>query len=171
MMSLSQTTGYAVQALACLDDAESQPCFIRDVAQCTGLPRAYLAQIINRLAHSGIILAKRGYRGGIQLARPAAKISLLDVVEAVEGKEWIGPCLLGIERCGADFVCPTRKFWLSIRRQIQRKLRTTTLAHFFGARGFRELRRPSKVGALPDSNRPGPSVVRRVPPAKSRRGA
>ena len=50
MMSLSHTTGYAVQALARLESGPGQRCYIRDVAQETGLPRAYLARIINRVA-------------------------------------------------------------------------------------------------------------------------
>jgi Rrf2 family transcriptional regulator, iron-sulfur cluster assembly transcription factor len=143
MMSLSQSTGYAIQALACLDFAERQPCSVRDVADCSGLPRAYLGRIINTLAHAGLILAKRGYRGGIQLARPPARISLLAVVEAMEGRPWIGPCLLGVTKCGRGFVCPTRKFWQGIRRQIERKLRATTLADVIQAKGYRELHRRS----------------------------
>jgi Rrf2 family protein len=137
MMSLSQTTGYAIQALACLETA--RPCSIREVADSTRLPRAYLARIINRLAHRGIIIARRGYRGGIQLARPPGNISLLDVVESVEGPDWIGPCLLGIPECGSRFLCPTRKFWLKIRRWITNKLRTTTMEDVVKAKGFKSL--------------------------------
>jgi len=127
-MCLSQTTGYAIQALACMESLERKPCFIRDVAQCTGVPKPYLAQIINRLSHKGIIAAKRGYRGGIAVIRPANAIPLLEIVEAVEGKEWIGPCLLGMQKCCSQFVCPTHEFWTGIQKQIEDKLRCTTLA-------------------------------------------
>lgn len=127
MMCLSQTTGYAVRALACLENTGSRPCFIRDVAECTGVPKAYLARIISRLARQGIVSAKRGYQGGITLVRPARQVSLLEVVEAVEGKEWIGMCLLGTGCC-PKFVCPTQQFWQDIRQRIANKLRQTTLA-------------------------------------------
>jgi Rrf2 family protein len=167
MMSLSQTTGYAIQALACLEPA--RPCSIREVADCTRLPRAYLARIINRLAHRGIIIAKRGYRGGIQLARPPAKISLLEVVESVEGQEWIGPCLLGIPECGSRFICPTRKFWLKTRRWIEQKLRTTTMADIVNAKGFKDLKQDSARWYSSDLTASGRAGAGLRPISKTRR--
>ncbi len=164
MLSLSQTTGYAIQALVCLEFAGNRPCFIRDVAECTGLPKAYLARILNRLAHCGIVAARRGYRGGVRLSRPPSKISLLDVVEAVEGKHWIGPCMLGIERCSHDFACPTRGFWAGIRKQIETVLRTTTLEAFFQARGYKEMRKRTAARGDEESGeaRPGRALSRRL---------
>ncbi|MBI5385644.1 MAG: Rrf2 family transcriptional regulator [Verrucomicrobia bacterium] len=128
MMCLSQTTGYAIQALACLERIGGQPCFVRDVADCTGIPRPYLAQIVNRLAHQGIVSAKRGYKGGIFLTRPPEEICLLEVVEAVEGKGWIGPCMLAVKDCDGGSVCPLRDFWEDICKQVRDKLSRTTLA-------------------------------------------
>ena len=128
MLCLSQTTGYAVHALACVALENGKPCFVRDVAQCANLPKPYLAKIINSLAHHGLVLAKRGYRGGISLSRAPEKISLLEVVEAVEGKNWIGPCLLGLDDCAARRVCPTKLKWTKVRRLITNILHTTTLA-------------------------------------------
>jgi Rrf2 family iron-sulfur cluster assembly transcriptional regulator len=128
MMCLSHTTGYAVHALACIALENGKPCFVRDVAACAKMPKPYLAKIINSLAHHGLVLAKRGYRGGISLSRAPGKISLLEVVEAVEGKNWIGPCLLGLDDCASRRVCPTKLKWEGVRRQIVAILHTTTLA-------------------------------------------
>lgn len=135
-MCLSQTTGYAIMALAYVESLERKPCHVRDVAAGTGIPQPYLARIISRLSHIGILAAKRGYRGGIAVNRSASDISLLEVVEAVEGKDWIGPCLLGTQKCATHFVCPTHDFWVEIQRQIADKLRTTTLADVIAASGF-----------------------------------
>jgi Rrf2 family transcriptional regulator, iron-sulfur cluster assembly transcription factor len=169
MMSLSQTTGYAVQALVCLEFAEDRPCFIRDVAECTGLPRAYLARIINRLAHRGIVSAKRGYHGGVRLSRPPAAISLLDVVEAVEGKGWIGPCMLGIERCSRDFSCPTHKFWADIGGRIETVLRTTTLEAFFQAPGYKDMRKRAGAAGEQGGRGPGRALPEEETPRRARR--
>ena len=128
MMCLSQTTAYAIRALACLENIDRRPCFIRDVAERTGVPKAYLARIINRLARKGIVSAKRGYLGGVALTRPANQVSLLEVVEAVDGEKWIAPCLLMPHECGSKDACPTQSFWDGIRQQIEEKLRQTTLA-------------------------------------------
>ena len=133
MIGLSQTTVYAIQALACLEGSSRSGCLVRQVAERTGVPRAYLARIINRLAHQGIVATKRGYQGGATLARPANQISLLQVVEAVEGKDWIGPCLLGRDSCPDSF-CPTHDFWQDIRQRIEAKLAETTVADMLAAK-------------------------------------
>jgi Rrf2 family protein len=128
MMCLSQTTGYAVYALSRVGGLRGEPRRIRDIAEHAGLPKAYLARIVSQLAHHGIVHSKRGYRGGIVLALPAGEISLLQIVEAVEGKNWLGPCLLGLDQCGKGDACPTQAMWQRFRGEITRVLGTTTLA-------------------------------------------
>ncbi|MCL4788796.1 MAG: Rrf2 family transcriptional regulator [Verrucomicrobia bacterium] len=128
MLSLSVTTGYAIKALMCLESGECVPRHISDIAQCTGVPRAYLAKILNALAQQGLVTTKRGYRGGISLARSAEDISLLQIVEAVEGGQWLGECLLGMDDCGVHTNCPVHDFWASFREDITEQLRTTSLA-------------------------------------------
>jgi Rrf2 family protein len=128
MISLSITTGYAIKALTCLESGECVPRHISDIARCTGVPRAYLAKILSALAQQGLVQTKRGYCGGISLALSAEEISLLQIVEAVEGDQWLGECLLGMDACDALTICPTRDFWARIRREIIEELRRTTLA-------------------------------------------
>ena len=134
MLSLSQTTGYAVRALICLGKPRSRPCLIRDVAKCAGIPRPYLARIINNLTYKGLVTAKRGYQGGITLARPAREISLLQVVEAIEGPDWIAPCLLGLNDCVAHKTCPAHVFWQRASRQLKAIMSRTTLTDVMAPR-------------------------------------
>jgi len=128
MVSLSNTTGYAIKALMCLESGGCVPRHIGDIASCAGVPRAYLAKILNVLAQQGLVETKRGYRGGISLARKAEEISLLQIVEAVEGNQWLGNCLLGMDTCDIFTICPTHDFWARIRREISEELGRLTLA-------------------------------------------
>lgn len=128
MLCLSNTSGYAVHALSCLRECKDQTCLVRDIASSTGIPKPYLAKIINNLNHHGLVYAKRGYRGGIALSRPPKEISLLQIVQAVEGANWIGECLLGLEDCSWRVICPTHKAWLKVRKQITEMLQSTSLA-------------------------------------------
>ena len=128
MLSLSATTGYAIKALMCLEGGDCVPRHISDIARCAGVPRAYLAKILNALSQQGLVQTKRGYRGDISLARHADDISMLQIVEAVEGEAWLAECLLGMDACEALTVCPTHDFWARIRREITEELRKTTLA-------------------------------------------
>jgi Rrf2 family protein len=149
MMSFSHSTGYAIQALACLGSGEAGGplCFIKDVAECSGVPGPYLARVMSRLAHHGIVIAKRGYRGGIALARPPHQISALDIVEAMEGKQWAGDCMFSIHACGGDRPCPTQAFWNDIRRQMTEKLRSVTLADFIAVASARAGAKAARLSA------------------------
>lgn len=134
MLSLSVTTGYAIKALMCLASENCPTRHISDIADCTGVPKAYLAKILNALSQEGLVQTKRGYRGGISLARPAEDISLLQIVEAVEGGEWFGDCLLGLEGCDVLTTCPTHDFWMRFRQEITKELRKTTLASMLASK-------------------------------------
>lgn len=128
MIALSQTAGYAIQALSCLSESRCECRLIADIAECSGVPRAYLAKVLNSLARRGLVNAKRGCRGGVTLARKPVEIRLLDVVEAVEDSHWISDCLLNLPQCGDKPECPTSKFWKGVRREITDELHLTTLA-------------------------------------------
>ena len=134
MLSLSVTTGYAIKALMCLESGDRVLRHISDLAHCSGVPGPYLAKIIAALSQRGLVSSKRGYQGGIALAREAKDISLLEIVEAVEGDQWLGECLLGMNTCDIFTICPTHDFWARIRGEITEELRKTTLASVFASK-------------------------------------
>lgn len=128
MLSLSQTTGYAVRALGCLSDLREGHLMAREIADCTGVPLPYLSKVLNALVHAGLVQAKRGYRGGFSLAGPVQDLSLKRVADAVEGPDWGSACLLGLEDCSDADPCPAHAFWSGIRRQAEAELERLTVA-------------------------------------------
>ncbi len=150
MMNLSKTVGYAVHALSCLEQAQGEPLFVQEIAEATGIMKPYLAQIVNRLVHEGLIASKRGYRGGIILAQPAGKISLARIVRALEGEQWSQECFFGLEKCPATRACPAHAMWSRMRKQIEGTLSHTTLADVTRAirlQGSQGLKAPACGGA------------------------
>jgi Rrf2 family transcriptional regulator, iron-sulfur cluster assembly transcription factor len=128
MLSLSQSTGYAIQALACLEAEGGRARLIRDVAEESGVPGPYLAKIFKRLAAAGLIVSKRGHKGGTWLRRPPGEISLLEIGTAIDGRAWMGQCVLGLADCSDRRGCPTHEFWKRERVRIEDELRRTSLA-------------------------------------------
>ena len=128
MMSLSQTTGYAILALACLAEKPEATGAVQRIARRADVPAPYLAKIIRALAKAGLVTAKRGFRGGIRLARPTDDITVLEISEAIDGPTYFDQCLLGLESCSDARACPTHRFWKKERQQIRRTLRGITLA-------------------------------------------
>jgi Rrf2 family protein len=128
MLHLSKTAGYAVHALSFIGTAAPESCFVGDVATALDLPKPYLAQIVNQLMHEGLVTTKRGYRGGVVLARRPEEISLLEVVRAMEGNQPMSQCVFGLEKCPVDEKCPGHAPWNRVRKQIEVLLSRTMLS-------------------------------------------
>ncbi len=134
MLSLSQTTGYAVLALSCLEQS-GRPVFAKDIAACTGIPSAYLSKILHSLTRSNLVISKRGFRGGFLLSRSAGAISVMDVAEAIEGPDCLPRCLLGLKDCEQERACPTHDFWARERQRIECELRRVRLSDVLKSTG------------------------------------
>lgn len=143
MMSLSNTTGHAIRALACLAGCEDLPANIKDLAECANVPQAYLAKIVKKLNDSDIVKSKRGSQGGIWLSRPAKLISLLDISVALEGEDFLGSCLLGSGYCSDNRDCPTHTFWSKNTELIRKELERTKLSDVLQFNRDREARQLS----------------------------
>lgn len=128
MLSLAQSVGYAVRALACMESDLCKSSFTKDIAACSQVPSAYLAKIFKRLVDAGILESKRGWSGGTKLARPPEEISLLEIASALEGEDFLKGCLLGETYCSDDRACPTHFFWKAERARIEKELRSKSLA-------------------------------------------
>lgn len=145
MMSLSHTTGHAVRALTCLASCSNPPASIKDLAECSGVPQAYLAKIVKKLNNAGIIKSKRGNQGGIWLARPAKLISLLEISTALEGEEFLGSCLFGLDPCSDHEDCPTHRFWIKHCELVRRELERIKLSDMLASHKERDLNQMSDV--------------------------
>jgi len=100
----------------------------REIAQRLGIPLFYLGKIAQRLVRSGLLTASRGGQGGVRLGRPAATITLMHLVMAIEGDDIFGQCVLGLEGCGRYRPCPVHDQWMEIREQLEQMFQRTTLA-------------------------------------------
>jgi Rrf2 family transcriptional regulator, cysteine metabolism repressor len=113
-----------------------EPIPLAEIAANDGLPLAYLEHLVARLRKAGLVDSRRGSRGGYLLARPAAQITMAEVVEALEGSiapiECISQSADGTIVCAResqlDHVCPTKLLWTRVRSSIVTTLRETTLA-------------------------------------------
>jgi Rrf2 family protein len=143
MLPLSQTTGYAVRALCCLQEPGGQPVLVEEVAESTGIPRSYLSKLVHKLAKKGLVKARRGHHGGVVLAKPSTEITLEELSEAIDGVAWQKRCLMGLMGCSDANPCVLHEFWHETLEQILARLRAVTLAdlgrhHDPGVEAFRE---------------------------------
>lgn len=93
-----------------------------DVADRHGVPRGVLTRILARLAACGIADTRRGSGGGIMLARPASDISLLEVVEAIDGPLELNRCTRRPGECPRDSFCSVHPVWLEVQHELRSRL-------------------------------------------------
>ncbi len=85
-MKISRSTGYALLAVAYVAKQQKHGIVLsQSISKKYDIPLEYLLKILQQLVRAGVLRSKRGPRGGFLLARPAKKISLLEIVESVEG--------------------------------------------------------------------------------------
>jgi Rrf2 family protein len=113
-----------------------EPVSLTEIAELDGLPVAYLEHLVARLRKAGLVESRRGARGGYLLARPAANITMAEVVAALEGSIAPIECITegadGHVVCSreteADHICPTKLLWTRVRGSIVRTLEDTRLS-------------------------------------------
>ena len=93
----------------------------------TGIPRQYLEQLLGSLRRSGLILSVRGANGGYQIARPPAEISMLDVIDAMEGPLVLNECISDDRHCAKSDQCRVRSVWEKLTESINGELAKVTL--------------------------------------------
>lgn len=128
----SRTCQHALRAMERLAsaDLERRGAFtgLSSLAAGTGAPAPALGQVLHVLRKAGLLEGRRGRGGGVRLARPAAKISVLEVVRAVEGTPLEGRCVLGFSPCGDEAPCPAHPVWKKARTLLERRLERRSLA-------------------------------------------
>jgi Rrf2 family protein len=92
MAHLTVSVEYGIHSLLWMVDSDDTPLSCRDLAEFQGLSQSFLAKIFPKLEKAGIVSATEGARGGYLLARAAEDISLLEVVDAIEGQKPLFDC-------------------------------------------------------------------------------
>jgi len=85
-MRISRSTGYALLAVGYIAKHKEKPIILsQSISKEYNIPLEYLLKILQQLVRANVLRSKRGPRGGFNLAKPAKKITMLEIIEAVEG--------------------------------------------------------------------------------------
>jgi Rrf2 family protein len=123
MMEISREADYAVRAvleLAASDDGARMSS--AEIAERQEIPAPFLTKILTRLASAGIVSTHRGVNGGVVLARPPTDISLLEVVEAIEGPIALNRCQRHPDLCPRECDCAIHPAWGLLRGQLRNSM-------------------------------------------------
>src|SRR5690349_17825425 len=128
-MQLTRQADYAVRAVLYLAE---RPLAARvttaEIGAARKIPVTFLTKIMAQLVTAGVVQTTRGAHGGVALARPAALINLLEVIEAIEGPLRLNVCVDGAEDCPAGYDCRVQAVWAAAQADLAARLRGTTFA-------------------------------------------
>ncbi|MYM31875.1 Rrf2 family transcriptional regulator [Duganella sp. CY15W] len=139
MAHISSGVEYGIHCLLFLvsESGDGRDASVRDLAELQGVPQDFLAKIFTKLAKAGLVAATEGVKGGFMLARPASKISVLDVVRAIDGEKALFDCREIRARCAlfedappawaTSGTCAVHAVMLNAQRHMEQALAQETL--------------------------------------------
>jgi len=128
-MRLSQPVDYALRAMRYLATLpEDEEATRSTLSAHLEAPEPFLAKVMRRLAVADLVESQRGVGGGFRLARPPERITMLQVVEAVEGSAGLNSCFLRSEPCDCGAPCGAHTAFAGVRAAMRHALETTSIA-------------------------------------------
>lgn len=129
-MKLSTKGRYAVTAMMDIALHETiGPVTLADISQCQGISLSYLEQLFSKMRKKGLVSGVRGPGGGYRLARPAAEISVADIIDAVDEQFDFTKCA-GKGNCNHGEKCLTHQLWYDLTQDLHRYLSSITLDQY-----------------------------------------
>ena len=128
-MQVTRQADYAVRAVLYLaQNRNGNRTSTSTVAKEQHIPPSFLAKIISQLSISGLLHTSRGARGGVTLARDPKDITLLEVVEAIDGPIQLNECVGDNGDCTFDIDCTLKSVWCHAQDELVTRLRKTDFA-------------------------------------------
>jgi FeS assembly SUF system regulator len=150
MLRITKLTDYATVVLCALADAPGRVHSAAELAETARLELPTVSKVLKPLAHAGLVTGFRGASGGYKLARTPAQISLIEIVEAIEGKLGLTECSGEHSNCEHEPHCGTRGHWHKVNEVIAGALRGVSLAEMLSPEGRKAARRiPLQLEAAP----------------------
>jgi Rrf2 family protein len=131
---LSNTSKYAIRAVIFLElyASETRLVGIKEVSRELGIPTPFLGKILQMLAKRGILHSSKGPGGGFCLKKAAMDISLMEIIEIIDGTDAFDSCLIRNEACSEDHPCSLHDKITGYRRSIRGLLGTESVADLAG---------------------------------------
>jgi Rrf2 family transcriptional regulator, nitric oxide-sensitive transcriptional repressor len=124
---VSQTADYALRATVALGYQAKTPQTTQQIAETTQVPPGYLSKVLQALVRAGLVSSQRGLHGGFILAKPLDRLTVLDVVNAVDPLKRIERCPLGIATHGIN-LCPLHRRLDRAIALVEKEFRDCTVA-------------------------------------------
>ena len=125
-MQITHQADYATRAVLHLARAQNSKLIpTNEIARAQNIPSSFLAKIIAQLSIAGVLHTFRGAHGGVKLARKPQNITLLEVIEAIDGPIRLNICVENESDCMFEKSCPLQIIWCDAQQELVTKLKNT----------------------------------------------
>ncbi len=125
MFQIRRETDYAIRCVLYLSNKPGEVIMVDEIAGEMAIPKSFLAKILQRLSKAGIITSHVGVNGGSQLAKEPERITLYDVIEAIEGPVAMNRCTVSEKACEFSRTCLVHPVWITIRAEVEKLLKSS----------------------------------------------
>ena len=153
-MAISRRTDYALRLVAIMAASGDEPISVRTASEAQGVPYAFARSIQHDLTLAGIVTARRGSHGGVVLARPASELTVLDIIEAMQGRLTMSVCAVDDDWCPRSDHCAFHELWIGADKILRDYLASYTiesLASDFAAGGAEAIARHARAFGAEDA--------------------
>jgi Rrf2 family protein len=127
-MIYSRSAEYAIRAFVHLASVpEGKYAMVKQIAEDASIPSHFLAKILQQLARKGFLRSSKGPTGGFSLRMPASEVSLIMIVDAVDGLADYERCPAGLAECNDHAPCGMHDSWKALRSRIMEYLERTSI--------------------------------------------
>ena len=134
-MYITRQADYAVRCVLFLSKEPERIISANEISKSMAIPRSFLAKILQRLSRKGIVESTQGVSGGFQLAKKPARISLLEVIEAVQGPSAMNVCAIDKRICRLSRTCAVHPIWVDLRKDVEKRLKNENFAELARKKG------------------------------------
>lgn len=125
----SASCHYGLQAMFYIASNCQEGCNIelKEIAEERGIPKHFLSKILQQLVREKLLCSMKGPHGGFRLNQDPATITLIDIVNAIDGIEIFDECGIGLKQCTESDPCPIHDDFKNLREQVKHLFQTKTL--------------------------------------------
>lgn len=127
-MLLTKSCIYGLRAsLYLASDQDGDYISIKNLSEKLDISFHFLTKILQQLTAADLLESHKGPKGGVRLSRPSDRITLFDIIVAIDGIDLFTECVLGLPGCGTEKPCPMHELWADKREDIKKIMQTTTI--------------------------------------------
>jgi Rrf2 family protein len=127
-MYITREADYAMRCVLVLAKENGRMVNANQIARSASVPKSFLSKILQRLSKKGVVESAQGSAGGFVLARHPGKISLYEVIEAVQEPYAVNRCAVSKRACKRSARCAIHTVWIDLRQEIEKRLKSQNFA-------------------------------------------